>query len=532
MNFINRLAIAAVLLAHLQVIASPIEQKLELLSEPIEISSNGGVLELDLSFSESVFHAPCHDIITRQYSFSGVPSSPGPTLRIKPGDFVSLTIHNTLSPDTSEGVMNHFRLPRTTNLHTHGLHISPLQPGDNILKTIIKGGESYQYLYQIPEYHAEGLYWYHPHQHGSGALQDGGGAIGAIIIDNDAKGLPEDIALIPKSLIILSHWNFSEMDMIASASGDTIWKYTPNGYCPPEETASTTNFFTTNGQSQPWLNIKEGQWHRLQVLNTSLMSWINILPPEGCEFQLLAKDGIYLQELPRHVSHIILPGAGRADLAVRCSDSGQKTIISAKSTGKGQDLMWEGVLFHLLVQESQLPPQPPLTRTTYDLPCYLHDLTHLEPEHKYSFVQNDNDLPGTYTINGISFNPNKPIYKTHLGVLEEWTLGNIDQHSFHIHVTPFQLMTGGEAGDNYLQKGDWHDTIYVPDIPKDLNHTAVIRLRPDAFFGDYVMHCHIMPHQDQGMMAFVTVGDSTRKPQHCPSNFLMNLAPKKNAVRK
>ncbi|MGI9283379.1 MAG: multicopper oxidase domain-containing protein [Endozoicomonas sp.] len=282
--------LAALLLWYsFDVLARPVERSLdasgsgsgwlpvsERLKESASISSQEKKLTAQMEFVQDTFQAPCHNITTRMYRFNGISSVPGPTLRIKRGDLLDVTLVNTL-PKGAEGQINHFRLPNTTNFHTHGLHVSSRSPADDVLSIQVNGGEQFHYQTQLPGYHTPGVYWYHPHQHGSTALQVGGGAAGAIVVEEeDSDHIPADIAALEKELIMFNEWNLEKMKEIATASNDQIWKVESNGACTPEEEASFANhsFITANGQYQPFLTMEKGQWKRLQLVNAAFMQWL------------------------------------------------------------------------------------------------------------------------------------------------------------------------------------------------------------------------------------------------------------------
>lgn len=106
----------------------------------------------------------------------------GPTLRVTAGSSLSVTLVNALGSDSSAApmIMNHFRSPNSTNLHTHGVHIDPKV--DNVFIHLAPG-ENHTYQYQLPDAHAPGVHWYHSHMHGSSAAQVLGGLVGAIVVD-------------------------------------------------------------------------------------------------------------------------------------------------------------------------------------------------------------------------------------------------------------------------------------------------------------------------------------------------------------
>ncbi|WP_172806666.1 multicopper oxidase family protein [Endozoicomonas arenosclerae] len=528
-----QLAILWVLLVFCSVlaIARPLESDivhsgsgLQPASEPLQklasISSQGGTLSTQLDFVQGTFQAPCHNITTRMYRHNNVASVPGPTLRLKRGDLLDLTLFNTL-PKGAEGQLNHFRLPNTTNFHTHGLHVSSRAPADDVLSIQIKEGEQFHYQTRLPGYHAPGIFWYHPHQHGSTALQVGGGAAGAIVVEEDASDqIPADIAALEKELVMFNEWNLEKMKAISTASNDQIWKVESNGTCLPQEEAwfASNSFITANGQYQPYLAMEKGQWKRLQLINAAFMQWLSIPAPQNCEFQLLAKDGIFLKELPRQVDRLILPGGGRVDLAVRCSRAGERALISKSEANDDTTFMGTGTLMYLDVKDSEKPPQPELKSFKYAMPCYLPDLTQVEASRltKAEFRLQDNEDTKWFAINDTTFNPEQPVYKSDMETVQEWTLVNADYHSFHLHVSPFQLPETVSTTGNYFQIGDWHDTLFIPYLPEEAENSIKVRFQPERYTGNYVMHCHILPHEDQGMMAYAQFAGEEGKSSLCP----------------
>ncbi len=490
-----------------------------LLRSPVIASSEQGQLNVSLELVKEVFHGPCHDISTRMYRYQGKVTVPGPTLSLKKGATLNLKLSNTLTPDPDEGVLNRFRLPNTTNFHTHGLHVSPNAPADDVLSVQVRGGDSYQYKTTLPDYHAPGIYWYHPHQHGSTALQVGGGAMGGLVIEeNDKDGVSEQVASLPKELLIINQWSFSEMDKIAHGSNDTIWGYEANGECSIDETLrlEENSFYTVNGQYRPFLEMEKGQWKRLQIINANMMQWLSIQVPEQCEFQLLAKDGVFLKEYPREVKRLIVPAGGRSDLAVRCNTAGDRELQSIGEVDDDKSFLGTAPLLSLKVQETTKPVQPDLIVTSYQLPCYLPDLTKAQPSQLRSttFTLTDDETTKKYMINGQQFNPASAIYSSTLESIEEWTLKNANYHSFHVHAGSFQLTTDGP--DNYLKAGDWHDTIFYPSLPESADSSFKIRMQPERYAGNYVMHCHILPHEDQGMMAYARFDGEDGASNLCP----------------
>ena len=96
--------------------------------------------------------------------------SPGPTLRVRAGDTLKILLKNKMpleKVNTASKRKNGYRDLSVVNLHTHGLHVSPLAPADEIVNTRVAPNKTHQYVYEIPEDHMGGTHWYHPHWHGA-----------------------------------------------------------------------------------------------------------------------------------------------------------------------------------------------------------------------------------------------------------------------------------------------------------------------------------------------------------------------------
>ena len=492
----------------------------EQLVEPQVLSSKKGKLDFTVSLTKGTFETSCHTITTRLYQVGdNTPTSPGPTLRLNKGDALNVHLINNLPADESQGTPNTFRAPNTTNFHTHGLHVSPAASADDVLYTDITGGQELKSKFSVPNYHTSGTYWYHPHFHGSTAIQVGGGAIGAIIVeDSKSDKIPVAISSMPEKLLVFSQIKLDQMRLMTGKADDDLWQAQPKESCSQAQISEDADSFLVNGQSHPYLEIETNQWTRLRLLNGAMMSWLEINKPESCEFQLLAKDGIYLNDAPREVTHSVLPGGGRADIAIKCSSTGDVELKSAqiKSTN---EFLWEGNLLTLRVLPSEKPVADALPKLCYSYPCYLPDLQNTVAQGNTTFSLTDDASTDTFLFDGQSFNISEPAYTMELETTQNFTLENINFHTFHIHISPFQLlMDGGPEDDNYFLAGDWHDTIFLPDLPIAYDNKIKVGYQSDGFAGDYVMHCHILPHEDQGMMSYIHVTGEKHLHSLCQSD--------------
>jgi hypothetical protein len=151
---------------------------------------------------------------TRSYCYQNHCTYPGPTISLKPGDNLTLTVINSLGPYSlstqSHHVHNTIHSPNTTNVHTHGLHISPLV--DNVFLSAAPG-ETLVYEYEIRSDHAPGLHWYHAHYHGSSTLQLMSGLVGALVIESVRGGganISESILRADTQLLVLTRLIFKQ----------------------------------------------------------------------------------------------------------------------------------------------------------------------------------------------------------------------------------------------------------------------------------------------------------------------------------
>lgn len=315
----------------------------------LEVTASSDPIELH--FDAVQIQYPDCLMTTRAFSLgaSSVATVPGPLIHVKRGQTLRITVHNDLGPEAPpaapERDMNGLRHPNTTNIHLHGLHISSARPGDD-MSISIAPGESFAYVYDIPGDHAGGLFIWHPHRHGSVALQFGGrhcsranepgpaaksmcpwvgGAVGLIVVDDDDTNMPDGwIGTLPMQFLLIQHMQPSEVQQFARASGDRLFRFA----------GSDAEFFLVNGLLAPVITVPVGLWTRFRIAHASAASsltaaiegssmawrrsgWVNG-PHTGCDMVLVAIDGVYVLK-PRPVSELEFLPATRVDIAVRCT---------------------------------------------------------------------------------------------------------------------------------------------------------------------------------------------------------------------
>jgi suppressor of ftsI len=411
-----------------------------------------------------------------QYTFTAETYNggfPGPTLRVKPGDILKLTLVNNLT--------------ESTNLHTHGLHVSPLGNSDNVFIDL-GPGETTQYVYQIPADHPEGLYWYHPHLHGLTDDQVVMGLSGLIIVQGDGATAPELVGLEEKYMSLRN----VPLDPITHEINGNL--------------GSNEQLFMVNNQLNPTLSIAPGETQIWNIGNIGNEGWYE-LALEGQQLQIIGIDGNPMTQVMKVDSFSLAPG-NRISILVTGSERG---TFKLKTLGFNQGFsQWpERELATLIVQGTARTPQSPITTMT-PRNNYYEDLRNADLNQTLTErFSEDFDTGIQFRINGEVYKHDRIDVTAILNTVDEWVLENtsFEWHPFHIHVNAFQVISiNGEAVDY----GTLMDTVGIPPAYEDgeghsLPGQVVIRTRYTDFVGEYVFHCHILFHEDHGMMANIQV---------------------------
>lgn len=512
----------------------------------------------NLTMQETILPTPWlgGHFVTRGYG-----SIPGPTIRVKPGETLQINMVNNLGegPGYESCQFDHadlgfFMNPATicalnhTNIHTHGLHVSATPGGDSIFNQVAPNSSKVINV-EVPSNHMAGTHWYHPHLHHATAAQAGGGAHGAIIVDDPPNSIPKYVEDMPERMMFLSLVNVAKSMRLEAWGLSTIFNWSiaeqkmwknptyPNwswslvsgtlaehgDAMPFMGSWGIDPELVVNGQWKPKMTIDEGKWHRFRFVFASIEQRVEVFP-EGdkfgaayCEFQLLAKDGIYLHDAPRTINRIYLVSGSRADVAVSCTCPWWRRPCQ---TSLLYEAKWEpmglgsiapamagsnGELIRIVTGKAGLGTKnsPELQSFSVRRPCYLADLRQAEvPAHNHHDVGLPQVYPMKVTFDGKGsvwgHQVPEPMGTISVGDVQEWTLSGIRYHPFHTHVFPFQVVQ--IWNDPYYVAGDWQDTM----LPVG-SSSAKVRLNIDKFTGKMIAHCHILEHEDNGMMGFVEV---------------------------
>ncbi len=415
--------------------------------EPPMIESSNGVLDTTLTVKKQM--VSIGGVATMSAVYNG--QYPGPTFKMKPGDKFKVKLVNQGTEDT--------------NLHFHGSHVSPKGNGDNVFIDV-KPNETFQYEYDLPQDHSPGLYWYHPHFHTYSEEQVLDGMAGAIIVDggvNELAGIKD----LPVRQIIMTTVDTSN---------------------------SNKPIRLVNGKKNPTLYLHPGETYLLQIFNISADDYFDFSIP-GMTMHVISGDGNPLSRV-KEVTHQILSPANRVQVLVKAGWPGEYPVKSLPYN-QGFAHYVEDTFMNIKVQGF---PVIPKALPTQLIPHEELKNVKVDKVRTLTFTEGAGDNPDFY-LDGKMFDMNRVDQVITLGSVEEWHLINnsYENHPFHIHINPFEVISVNGVDPNYL--GYW-DTYTVP-----AHGNVVIRTRYTDFDGKFVLHCHILFHEDHGMMQVVQIQD-------------------------
>lgn len=427
------------------------------LIEPEVRSSTGGVLETTLE--AKLGPATVAGQTVTSFVYEG--SFPGPTLRLSPGETLKVKLVNSLADHT--------------NLHTHGFHVSPQNNSDNIFLQINPGDPPFDYEYQLPANHSPGMYWYHPHGHGNTGPQCNGGMAGVILINGGLDEFP-GIAGLTERLLILQATQFD-------GDGNLV---------PYNNQSNASRQRFVNGQLNPTIAIQPGETQRWRVANVSSDDFY-LLALSGHALYQIASDGNPLDQVVSQNQILIGPGE-RVEVLVQASTQPGNYQLETLLWGVDYQAEPNVVLATMVVGGEAMDPAPlPTSLIPYE------DLRGLPVDYVRVTAFEEPGPPLYLAIDGKHFDPNRVDQTVQLGALEEWVVRNTSPHwhPFHIHVNDFQVISvNGEP----VNPHGYEDTVPLPP-----NSETTIRMRFLDYSGKFVYHCHILSHEDFGMMAVVEV---------------------------
>jgi FtsP/CotA-like multicopper oxidase with cupredoxin domain len=400
------------------------------------------------------------------YAYNG--RVPGPTLDIREGDRVIVHFRN--------------RLPEPTTIHWHGLHIPASSDGSPFAP--VAPGASRDYIFTMKPGSA-GTYWYHPHAHGTTGVQIGRGLYGALIVRAEKDPLPpltEQVLLLTDNRLAADgrldfpdpHSAAGQRDEVNGREGDLLF---------------------VNGDIKPTLRIRAGEVQRWRIINASAARVYRLAIP-GMTLLHVGSDG-GLFEVPRELHELVVANSERVEILIRGTDvPGTTRVLQAlpydRYVPQTRPADWNVPRDLLTLQYTDAAPVSPVT-----LPTRLREVPAIDASKSVatrviSFSQG--------LINGRTMDIRRVDLRARLGTTEIWDIENLVgmDHPFHLHGFQFQVLDRNGVPEPYRS---WKDSVNVPK-----HETVRIVVTFADYPGKWMFHCHILDHEDRGMMGVLVVG--------------------------
>ncbi len=510
-------------------VCPPRPQPGTLVVNPLDLYSSNGVLNVNLTLQNQMgsdgFEHYCY-----VYMYQGQPVE-SPTLRLNPGDQLMLNLTDNIQApygpyeqrekarmnmnmpmrvpprpgakpgdDCNGGMV----LPGTTNVHFHGLNVPPVCHQDDVIYTLIQSGDPpFPYDIQIPANDNPGMYWYHPHAHGNATTQVDGGAAGAIFINGTiqgTQGLPERVFVIRQQF------------------------RNPNSWLPGPNQL-TVNFqpaIFPNAPS-PDINMQYNQPEFWRIANSSTQAFLTLqlqFTSGVQQLEVVALDGVPLAT-PIYENQITLAPAQRVEFITPGLPNDQEGVFMTNGydggpTGNPNPPQQLIKIFGTNDPKQKVHPAPPPTKPPADRQRFAGLLTQVPTTARRLYFSEQfagSNGPSQFFITVQGQKPrvfhmdDPPAITTQIGAVEDWTIENHagEAHDFHIHQLHFLLMAINGVP---VQNPELYDTFPIPNWPGSGPYPSItVRMdfRDPQIAGTFVFHCHILDHEDAGMMEKIQV---------------------------
>lgn len=545
-------------------------------------SANNGTLDFDLRLgyvNQSMWVAPAsaanvypgnaslRQTRLRRYNATSLV----PTLRAKPGDTLRIRLFNDLPANARRSSLAFLNYQNSTNLHFHGLHVDPTEHrpgvfGDYVVDLPSKGvkpGEVRQHEIAIPSHHSAGIFWYHPHLHGSSNGQVGSGMYGAIQIIDPNTTL-YDPAKIRERIIFVHKHNLS-----AEGRMDDFY----------ESVESPLSSFLLNGAFQPTLMMRPGEVQVWHFINSATFFPFNPCL-DGHDMQAFARDGDPFDKRfltvnagtaaefvgsdktwpaggnQRWPGGVLYPG-GRLSVIVKASNTPGSYYLRSLNAPAPPFANYDEIVALVRVEGAPLSQEMPsannipsgseLAPLTSDMLAASGGVTRSlvlgvvinpnDPKLKvkesdppaakaaalfeeWAIPETENgaeSLKGAYFVAGLGTRsstrfmsafqaieatatpPVVDTISTSKNAIEEWTVYNLNAYPHPFHLHVNDVYVI-EINGEALGQPFWCDTIPIPP-----NGSVKFRVHFADFAGKFVWHCHALDHEDMGMMQLVEV---------------------------
>lgn len=511
-------------------------------AEPDHLYSRGGVLRARLSYQTTV------DADGRRlFCFMTPDGKQNPTFHLWPGERLLLTVTNNVPAATPGLPAMHMAdplpglevtgagttacgaaemTPSSVNLHYHGANVPPTCHQDEVIRTFVNAGQTFRYDLKFPHDEPPGLYWYHPHVHGMSEPVLLGGASGAIVVEG-IQNLQPAVAGLPQRLLVVRDQTVAGNPKPGGPDNVPSWDLSLNYTPVPFPGYPPAVLRMRPGKKQLWrvVNAAADTILDLQVHYDGAPQPLRVVGLDGVPTG--SQDGTRHGKVVVRTDLLLAPGA-RAEFIVTgpaptvkhaalltlgvdtgpIGDSDPQRTLATIETGPAGAAPEPAELLVPPVSgpagpqrfEGLADERPVKQRRIYFSEVLSDPKDPLSPTN--FFVTEDGAMP-------VLFHPdNPPAIVTTQGAVEDWIVENRTQenHEFHIHQIHFLLLSQNGVPVPAEQK-QYLDMIQVPYWTGTGPYPSVT-LRMDfrgPTVGDFVYHCHILGHEDNGMMATIRV---------------------------
>jgi len=463
---------------------------------------------------------------------------PGPLMETRPGHTLRIRLTNNLPADPAASVpagIDAFNNPHafnTTNLHVHGLQVIPhlFQPLGSVDPAAplitVTSGQTFAYDFQLPDDHPSGLYWYHPHYHGSAGVQVVNGMAGLILVKGPIDDVPE-IAAARDELLAIQNL---KIELLDKSSG--IWGFEPLAYQPASaggySPETKVELITANGRPVmvidrrgakpvakrlplPVYKMRPGEVIRLRILNGTDGIFLPLALP-GFEVYVIGQDGINLLKPQRAgedpKSAVRMAPGNRNEVLIRAPIRPARASLQALAQMPAARDQFSEAMGEMMarpgidIAEFEVAGAPrrmaiPATLPTPSREYPLIGDAEIVARRTVTFSMKTGSkriIDGTeYLVDGQLYQEGTIDPKVKLGTAEEWKIVNNSDgiHPFHIHVNSFEVI-GLPSDPEYRRL---HDTVWLAPFS-----TITMRTRFKTWKGKSVYHCHVLPHEDSAMI--------------------------------
>jgi FtsP/CotA-like multicopper oxidase with cupredoxin domain len=395
---------------------------------------------------------------------------PGPVLKAKKGDTISVKVKNELSEPTI--------------VHWHGIRLPATMDGTGDVQRPIQPGEEFEYEFVVPD---AGTFWYHSHHNET--MQVERGMYGALIVEDDSDPVTDG-----EKVLMIDDMKLGSGNEFKTGNLFQRWVERHDG--------REGDTLLINGKEKAVINMNAGQTERWRLINSSSARYF-FLHFGGRPFRIIATDGGLL-EAAREVTEALLTPAERIDILMGPFNEGESFAIESLPYNRMTFLKAKRQTFATV-------KVGPKKDSVAAIPDRLREIQPLAAA----------DAPATRKVKlsvdpslkrGIDFTVNKTLHGTdkpvNVGELQVWEVSNTSMmdHPFHLHGFFFQvLQINGKPVDHIA----WKDTVNLPPRSK-----VKIAWIPDNRPGRWMYHCHILEHHAAGMMAHFEVVDPKKGVQH------------------